>query len=413
MKIIPAIFEKHEIRRIYDEKTQTCFFFVVDIIQVLTQQPDYKTAQNYWEVLKHRLNKEGSQVVTNCNQLKLLAADGKNYLTDVANVETLLRLVQSVSSPKAEPIKLWLAKVGHERMQEMSDPARAIHGWRREPVTGVDDLVAFLRNLGGQDRWMFRGERCGYRDCRPGIGRGALPVSLEGELSAVASHPAQPHAELDVVMMVAQHYDIPTRLIDWSLDPLVAMHFASAECTVSADSTADPRIARIWCYDWEGAFPSLAAQWDRLGEHVTRKPNLHVNLSDLIRKGVTGWIVMMHFESPIGRLRDQRAVATVAGDPMACHLTALAALEPEGMDHRVVLEFPALWKSELRKICEAKNVNARSIGLTDSARPSIPRGISTMTAAAFITSSDRRVLLRQARGVLRWEHSVAKKVLSR
>ena len=126
MKIIPAIFEKHEIRRIYDEKTQTCFFFVVDIIQVLTQQPDYKTAQNYWEVLKHRLNKEGSQVVTNCNQLKLLAADGKNYLTDVANVETLLRLVQSVSSPKAEPIKLWLAKVGHERMQEMSDPARAL-----------------------------------------------------------------------------------------------------------------------------------------------------------------------------------------------------------------------------------------------------------------------------------------------
>ena len=126
MKIIPAIFEEREIRRIYDEKTQTWFFSVVDIIQVLTQQPNYKTAQNYWKVLKHRLNKEGSQVVTNCNQLKLPAADGKNYLTDVANVETLLRLVQSVPSPKAEPIKLWLAKVGHERMQEMSDPARAL-----------------------------------------------------------------------------------------------------------------------------------------------------------------------------------------------------------------------------------------------------------------------------------------------
>jgi len=126
MKIIPAIFEEREIRRIYDEKTQTWFFSVVDIIQVLTQQPNYKTAQNYWKVLKHRLNKEGSQLVTNCNQLKLPAADGKNYLTDVANVETLLRLVQSVPSPKAEPIKLWLAKVGHERMQEMSDPARAL-----------------------------------------------------------------------------------------------------------------------------------------------------------------------------------------------------------------------------------------------------------------------------------------------
>ena len=126
MKIIPAIFEEREIRRVYDEKTQTWFFSVVDIIQVLTQQPNYKTAQNYWKVLKHRLNKEGSQLVTNCNQLKLPAADGKNYLTDVANVETLLRLVQSVPSPKAEPIKLWLAKVGHERMQEMSDPARAL-----------------------------------------------------------------------------------------------------------------------------------------------------------------------------------------------------------------------------------------------------------------------------------------------
>ncbi len=86
MKIIPAIFEEREIRRIYDEKTQTWFFSVVDIIQVLTQQPNYKTAQNYWKVLKHRLNKEGSQLVTNCNQLKLPAADGKNYLTDVANV---------------------------------------------------------------------------------------------------------------------------------------------------------------------------------------------------------------------------------------------------------------------------------------------------------------------------------------
>ena len=78
-------------------------------MQVLTQQPNYKAAQNYWKVLKHRLNKEGSQSVTNCNQLKLTAADGKNYLTDVATAETLLRLVQSAPSPKAEPIKLWLA----------------------------------------------------------------------------------------------------------------------------------------------------------------------------------------------------------------------------------------------------------------------------------------------------------------
>ena len=111
MKIIPAIFEDKEIRRLYDEKTETWFFSVVDIIQVLTQQPDFQVARKYWNKLKERLGKEGSQSVTNCHRLKLPAADGKSYLTDVANAETLLRLVQSVPSPKAEPIKLWLAKV--------------------------------------------------------------------------------------------------------------------------------------------------------------------------------------------------------------------------------------------------------------------------------------------------------------
>ena len=104
MKKDLAIFEGHEIRRVFDEQTETWFFSVVDIIQVLTQQADYKAAQNYWKVLKHRLNKEGSQLVTNCNQLKLPAADGKNYLTDVATAETLLRLVQSVSKNIAAQI---------------------------------------------------------------------------------------------------------------------------------------------------------------------------------------------------------------------------------------------------------------------------------------------------------------------
>src|SRR5712671_6258885 len=126
MKNTLAIFEDFKIRRIYDEKTETWYFSVVDIIQVLIQQADYQAARNYWKVLKNRLNKEGSESVTKCNRLKLEAADGKAYLTDVATAETLLRLIQSVPSPKAEPIKLWLAKVGSERMQEMADPARSL-----------------------------------------------------------------------------------------------------------------------------------------------------------------------------------------------------------------------------------------------------------------------------------------------
>jgi DNA-damage-inducible protein D len=130
-----TFFEDYEIRRIYDEEKEAWYFSVIDIIQVLTQQPDYQAARNYWKVLKNRLKKEGSESVTKCNQLKLEAADGKKYLTDVADPETLLRLIQSVPSPKAEPIKLWLAKVGYERMQEMADPElsldRARETWQK------------------------------------------------------------------------------------------------------------------------------------------------------------------------------------------------------------------------------------------------------------------------------------------
>ncbi|MDO9198398.1 BRO family protein [Rhodoferax sp.] len=135
MKILPTEFDGQSIRRLYDEDTETWLFSVVDVVQVLTQQVDDLTARKYWNQLKRRLDKEGSQLVTSCHQLKMPAADGKQRLTDVATAETLLRLVQSIPSPKAEPIKLWLAKVGYERMQEMADPGlsldRARQTWQQ------------------------------------------------------------------------------------------------------------------------------------------------------------------------------------------------------------------------------------------------------------------------------------------
>ena len=148
-----VIFEDFKIRRLYDEATETWFFSVVDIIQALTQQPDYQTARKYWNKLKERLNKEGSELVTNCHQLKMVADDQKMRLTDVANAETLLRLVQSVPSPKAEPIKQWLAKVGYERMQEMADPARSLdrarETWQKH---GYSDKWIQQRMMGQETR---------------------------------------------------------------------------------------------------------------------------------------------------------------------------------------------------------------------------------------------------------------------
>ena len=122
----PAFFETQPIRRIYDEPTDTWWFSVVDVVKILTQQSDPRTASLYWGKLKQRLKSEGSQLLTICHQLKLPAEDGKQRLTDCATAETLLRLVQSVPSPKAEPIKRWLAKVGQERLQELADPSLSL-----------------------------------------------------------------------------------------------------------------------------------------------------------------------------------------------------------------------------------------------------------------------------------------------
>ena len=120
-----ALFENDPVRRVWNEKEEKWYFAVVDIVRVLTNSDN---PQVYWRVLKKRLLDEGSgETVTKCNGLKMMAPDGKMRETDVADVETLLRLIQSIPSPKAEPFKLWLARVGYERMQEMRDPEIALN----------------------------------------------------------------------------------------------------------------------------------------------------------------------------------------------------------------------------------------------------------------------------------------------
>lgn len=140
MKNEIKIFEQNNIRSVYDEENEMWYFSVVDLIAILT---DSEKPANYWKVLKNRLKKEGSQLVTICNQLKMKAADGKFYKTDALDVEGCLRLVQSVPSPKAEPVKLWLARVGYERMKEMSDPSAAI-----------DRARETYQKLGRSEKWI-------------------------------------------------------------------------------------------------------------------------------------------------------------------------------------------------------------------------------------------------------------------
>ncbi len=115
------IFKDNQIRRHWDDEKELWYFSVIDIIAILTNQSTNQGARNYWKVLKYRLNKEGNETVTKCNQLKLKAEDGKMRETDVADTENLLRLIQSIPSPKTEPFKLWLAKVGYERIEETED----------------------------------------------------------------------------------------------------------------------------------------------------------------------------------------------------------------------------------------------------------------------------------------------------
>ncbi len=119
------LFEQKQVRAIWNDEKEKWYFSIIDVISILTEQKDLQGARNYWKVLKHRLLKEGNETVTNCNRLKMEAADGKMRYTDVADTEQLLRLIQSIPSKKAEPFKQWLAKVGSERIDEIDDPELA------------------------------------------------------------------------------------------------------------------------------------------------------------------------------------------------------------------------------------------------------------------------------------------------
>ena len=130
------LFEGKRVRIVWDEEQEKYYFSVVDIVQVLTDSVDYQTARKYWKVLKGRLIKEGNETVTNCYQLKLPAADGKKRLTDMADLQGIFRLIQSIPSKKAEPVKQWLAQLGEQRIDQMIDPEltfqMAIEDYRRQ-----------------------------------------------------------------------------------------------------------------------------------------------------------------------------------------------------------------------------------------------------------------------------------------
>ena len=156
------------IRTAWDEEKEEWYFSIVDVVAVLTDQPDYQAARNYWKVTKKRLKDEGNEAVTACNQLKMTASDGKKRLTDVADTEQLLRIIQSIPSPKAEPFKLWLAQVGRERIEETIDPELTIDraletylkkGYSREWINQRLQAIQVRKEL--TDEWDARGVQKG------------------------------------------------------------------------------------------------------------------------------------------------------------------------------------------------------------------------------------------------------------
>lgn len=135
-KQLIQLFEDRKVRTVWDDELQKWFFSIVDVCHVLTDSKDYQTARKYWNKLKERLKEEGNESVTNCHQLKLLSSDGKRYKTDVADLQGIFRIIQSVPSKKAEPVKQWLAQLGQQRIDQMIDPEltfqMAVEDYRRQ-----------------------------------------------------------------------------------------------------------------------------------------------------------------------------------------------------------------------------------------------------------------------------------------
>lgn len=171
MKNQIKLFEEKKVRTAWDEESEEWYFSIVDVVEVLTDSPN---PRKYWSVLKTRLKKEGSELATNCSQLKMQSADGKYYKTDVVSTEQLFRLIQSIPSPKAEPFKLWISKVAKERLDQLQDPELSINqammdykrlGYSDSWINQRLKSIEIRKDL--TDEWKSRGLEEGLHFARP------------------------------------------------------------------------------------------------------------------------------------------------------------------------------------------------------------------------------------------------------
>ncbi|MFC1697610.1 Bro-N domain-containing protein [Nanoarchaeota archaeon] len=223
-----VVFQDKKIRRIWHN--DVWYFSIVDVVAVLTNSVD---PRNYWKVLKHRLLKEGSEVVTKCNQLKLLSSDGKKYLTDCANTESMFRIIQSLPSKRAEPFKRWLAKVGYERIQEIENPelaqdrAKEYYELKGYPKDWIDKRlrgIAIRQEL--TDEWKNRD-----------VNENKEFAILTNEISkAIFGIPIKKHKEIKSLEPKFKNQNLRDHMTDWELILTMVGEKATTDITISKDS---------------------------------------------------------------------------------------------------------------------------------------------------------------------------------